>query len=239
MIGDKGAVVRALHNILQPFLLRRMKIDVEKDLPPKKEYLLYAPLTAQQKEMYQAIANRNIRQYLIDVKSGTSASDAIDVEAVTVPARKRARISYAIEDDEDKYMDDLENGRVHEPNGVVEKSAAEIGKAWQIKQAGAYCDSKSADSTEKSVNNMKLQNVVMQLRKVCDCLAWLIQDFMSSLPLRLAKRSHNRAGSSERGPHRRERQDAPAQSTARRAVRSQAQSLAFLAVYKDAGRHCT
>lgn len=33
-------IITKLHAILKPFLLRRMKKDVEKDLPPKKEYVL-------------------------------------------------------------------------------------------------------------------------------------------------------------------------------------------------------
>ena len=34
--------------ILTPFLLRRLKMDVEFSLPPKKEVLVYAPLTTTQ-----------------------------------------------------------------------------------------------------------------------------------------------------------------------------------------------
>ena len=37
---DKSArdnVIKKLHTILRPFMLRRIKADVEKDLPPKKE----------------------------------------------------------------------------------------------------------------------------------------------------------------------------------------------------------
>ena len=34
--------------ILTPFLLRRLKTDVEYSLPPKKEILVYAPLTQHQ-----------------------------------------------------------------------------------------------------------------------------------------------------------------------------------------------
>jgi SNF2 family DNA or RNA helicase len=32
-------IVTKLHAILKPFLLRRLKKDVEKDLPPKKEWV--------------------------------------------------------------------------------------------------------------------------------------------------------------------------------------------------------
>ena len=56
--------VASLHAILKPFLLRRVKDDVETNLPKKREYILYAPLTATQKEIYQRIKGNDIRSYL-------------------------------------------------------------------------------------------------------------------------------------------------------------------------------
>ncbi|KEP45935.1 SNF2 family ATP-dependent chromatin-remodeling factor [Rhizoctonia solani 123E] len=54
-LGEQTAgIVSQLHAILKPFLLRRLKVDVVTDLPPKKEYILYAPLASEQKEHYQA-----------------------------------------------------------------------------------------------------------------------------------------------------------------------------------------
>lgn len=41
-------VVQKLHSILRPFLLRRIKSDVETSLPRKKEIILYASMTAKQ-----------------------------------------------------------------------------------------------------------------------------------------------------------------------------------------------
>ncbi|KAJ7584720.1 lymphoid-specific helicase isoform 5-like protein [Mycena floridula] len=58
-------VVDALHAILKPFLLRRMKTDVETSLLPKKEYVLYAPLSEQQREAYTQVVNGTLRSYLI------------------------------------------------------------------------------------------------------------------------------------------------------------------------------
>ena len=60
----KAKTVASLHAILKPFLLRRVKGDVETSLPPKREYILYAPLTATQKELYRAIKDNDIREYL-------------------------------------------------------------------------------------------------------------------------------------------------------------------------------
>lgn len=57
-------LVSNLHAILKPFLLRRVKADVEKLLPKKREYVLYAPLTSMQRELYQAILDGSSRTYL-------------------------------------------------------------------------------------------------------------------------------------------------------------------------------
>ena len=60
----KKSLVTSLHAILKPFLLRRIKTDVETSLPKKREYILYAPLTATQRELYQEILEGNSRAYL-------------------------------------------------------------------------------------------------------------------------------------------------------------------------------
>ena len=39
-----------LHSVLRPFLLRRLKSDVEKKLLPKKETKIYLPLSKLQRE---------------------------------------------------------------------------------------------------------------------------------------------------------------------------------------------
>ncbi|KAL4915083.1 SNF2 family N-terminal domain-containing protein [Aspergillus aurantiobrunneus] len=60
----KRTLVSTMHSILKPFLLRRVKTDVETALPKKREYILYAPLTNEQKDLYREILNGTGRQYL-------------------------------------------------------------------------------------------------------------------------------------------------------------------------------
>ncbi|KAK2744175.1 hypothetical protein FQN57_004435 [Myotisia sp. PD_48] len=60
----KRNLVSTMHAILKPFLLRRIKTDVETSLPKKREYILYAPLTPEQKELYMQIVNGTSRRYL-------------------------------------------------------------------------------------------------------------------------------------------------------------------------------
>ncbi|ONK60438.1 uncharacterized protein A4U43_C08F18460 [Asparagus officinalis] len=51
--------ISRLHKMLAPHLLRRVKKDVMKDLPPKKELILRVDLSSKQKEYYKAILTRN------------------------------------------------------------------------------------------------------------------------------------------------------------------------------------
>lgn len=60
----KRNLVTTMHSILKPFLLRRVKTDVEHALPKKREYILYAPMTAEQKDLYREILKGTGRQYL-------------------------------------------------------------------------------------------------------------------------------------------------------------------------------
>lgn len=57
-------LVKSLHAVLKPFLLRRVKTDVESLMPKKREYVLFAPLTPMQRELYQTILDGTSRQYL-------------------------------------------------------------------------------------------------------------------------------------------------------------------------------
>jgi SNF2 family DNA or RNA helicase len=53
-------MVSKLHDILKPFLLRRVKSDVETSLPPKREIVLYAPLTSNQLEIEKKLVNKTL-----------------------------------------------------------------------------------------------------------------------------------------------------------------------------------
>ncbi|KAJ4364574.1 putative ATPase [Neocucurbitaria cava] len=57
-------LVKSLHAVLKPFLLRRVKTDVESLMPKKREYIIFAPLTSMQRELYQAILDGTSRSYL-------------------------------------------------------------------------------------------------------------------------------------------------------------------------------
>lgn len=46
-------VIDRLHNVLRPFILRRLKRDVEKQLPKKHEHVIYCRLSRRQRNLYE------------------------------------------------------------------------------------------------------------------------------------------------------------------------------------------
>jgi ATP-dependent DNA helicase len=60
----RARVVSKLHGILRPFLLRRLKGDVELSLPRKKEILLYAQMVPEQRKFNDALVNKTITEML-------------------------------------------------------------------------------------------------------------------------------------------------------------------------------
>ena len=58
--GDQDKVVQQLHKVLRPFLLRRIKAEVEKSLLPKKRTNIYVGLSEMQRALYQKILEKDI-----------------------------------------------------------------------------------------------------------------------------------------------------------------------------------
>jgi SWI/SNF-related matrix-associated actin-dependent regulator of chromatin subfamily A member 5 len=56
----ENSVVKQLHKVLRPFLLRRVKSDVEKSLLPKKEINVYVGMTEMQRKWYKMILEKDI-----------------------------------------------------------------------------------------------------------------------------------------------------------------------------------
>ncbi|KAJ8045776.1 Chromatin-remodeling ATPase INO80 [Holothuria leucospilota] len=68
-----------LHMILKPFMLRRVKKDVENELSDKIEILMYCHLTSRQKLLYQAVKNK----ISIDDLIRSSGSNTSQVQSTT------------------------------------------------------------------------------------------------------------------------------------------------------------
>uniref|UniRef100_A0A2K6BXA5 SNF2 related chromatin remodeling ATPase 5 n=1 Tax=Macaca nemestrina TaxID=9545 RepID=A0A2K6BXA5_MACNE len=81
-LGDQKLVER-LHMVLRPFLLRRIKADVEKSLPPKKEVKIYVGLSKMQREWYTRILMKDI-----DILNSAGKMDKMRLLNILMQLRK-------------------------------------------------------------------------------------------------------------------------------------------------------
>ncbi|KAG7258428.1 hypothetical protein CRUP_031798 [Coryphaenoides rupestris] len=81
-LGDTKLVER-LHTVLRPFLLRRIKADVEKSLLPKKEIKIFVGLSKMQREWYTKILMKDI-----DILNSAGKMDKMRLLNVLMQLRK-------------------------------------------------------------------------------------------------------------------------------------------------------
>ncbi|KAK3100807.1 hypothetical protein FSP39_025526 [Pinctada imbricata] len=86
--GDTSLVER-LHAVLRPFLLRRIKSDVEKALLPKKETKIFVGLSKMQREWYTKILMKDI-----DIVNGAGKTDKMRLLNILMQLRKCSNHPY-------------------------------------------------------------------------------------------------------------------------------------------------
>ncbi len=112
---QQSNILAILHKILTPFLLRRVKSDVDLKIPPKKEVLVYCPMSEKQRTFYEATVNKTIQETL---KQGQDeAEEEPERDEKGRPKRSAAPFDYkAILEHEnhesdknfDRYLESLE-----------------------------------------------------------------------------------------------------------------------------------
>jgi SWI/SNF-related matrix-associated actin-dependent regulator of chromatin subfamily A member 5 len=102
---EKNKLISQLHKILRPFMLRRLKADVEKDLPPKHETILYTGMSAMQKKLYKDILLRDIDVVQGSVGGGSGNRTAI--LNIVMQLRKCAGHPYLFPGVEDRSLPPL------------------------------------------------------------------------------------------------------------------------------------
>ncbi|EEA05878.1 SNF2 family N-terminal domain-containing protein [Cryptosporidium muris RN66] len=93
-------IIERLHKILRPFMLRRIKSEVEIDIPPKKEILLYVPLTNMQRTLYRDILSKNI-----DALQERDSGGRVRLINLAMQLRKACNHPYLFDGYEDKNED--------------------------------------------------------------------------------------------------------------------------------------
>ncbi|RMD41458.1 hypothetical protein DV735_g3639, partial [Chaetothyriales sp. CBS 134920] len=92
-------VIRRLHKVLRPFLLRRLKRDVEKDLPDKQERVIKCRFSALQTKLYKQLMTTN-RLAVADGKGGKTSMRGLS--NMLMQLRKLCNHPYVFEPVEDQ-----------------------------------------------------------------------------------------------------------------------------------------
>lgn len=103
----KQDLVKKIHTVLQPLLLRRVKADVANYLPKKREYILYAPMTKEQTDLYNIITNKKadtrayLEQKVVERLTGATNTPAASRKATPSSSRSASVVKTDKEADSD------------------------------------------------------------------------------------------------------------------------------------------
>uniref|UniRef100_A0A8C1TWR1 Proliferation-associated SNF2-like protein n=1 Tax=Cyprinus carpio TaxID=7962 RepID=A0A8C1TWR1_CYPCA len=134
-------------SILTPFLLRRLKSDVTLEVPPKKEIVVYAPLTNKQEAFYMAIVNKTIAKLL-----GQEKVTPVPLTSSGRPKRRTRKVVDYSESNTDSMKD-------------LERYLEKVQKDREMVDVSMPVDAQV---------NLKLQNILMLLKRCCNH-AYLIE----------------------------------------------------------------
>lgn len=97
---EQEAYIRSLQEHLQPYILRRLKKDVEKSLPSKSERILRVELSDLQMYWYKNILTRNYRVLTQSISSGSQ----ISLLNIVVELKKASNHPYLFDGVEESWM---------------------------------------------------------------------------------------------------------------------------------------
>lgn len=113
--------VEELYHALRPYILRRLKVDVEKTLPSKEEVIIEVELTRVQKKYYRAMYEKNLKM-LNQQKFSTKTS----LLNISMQLRKVCLHPYLLDGCEKVELENLSIN--HTIDDVMEKLVGASGK---------------------------------------------------------------------------------------------------------------
>lgn len=117
-------IIRRLHKVLRPFLLRRLKKEVENQLPDKVEYIIKCNMSGLQKTIYKNMQNRGI--LLTDSAARDGGEKKISSQAlrnIIMQLRKVCNHPFLFPDIEKAFS---KNSAFHEPGPDLFRAAGKF-----------------------------------------------------------------------------------------------------------------
>ena len=183
-------LVTSLHAVLKPFLLRRIKADVETSLPKKREYVLYAPLTQTQRELYQEILDGNSRAYLENklvesisrsatpgstrnssrkrkaASEATTPQKSTKTSRASTPATGTASTTRARKAKKNQQYEELSDTKYFQQ--LEDEPSSPTSEASEEEDEEQTERSKTLALAKREIAHKKLLNPIMQLRQCCN-----------------------------------------------------------------------
>lgn len=100
----KKQMISQLHKVLRPFMIRRLKVDVAKGLPPKTETLIMVGMSKMQKQLYKKLLLRDLDSITGGPASGSNRTAVLNI---VMQLRKCCGHPYLFEGLEDRNLDPL------------------------------------------------------------------------------------------------------------------------------------
>jgi SNF2 family DNA or RNA helicase len=98
--GMDAAAVTELHEVIRPYILRRLKEDVEKSLKPKEETIVNVELTSLQRNVYRQIYENNGTLLV----KGPKGAQAVSLRNVVIQLRKVCNHPWLIDGVEEQML---------------------------------------------------------------------------------------------------------------------------------------
>ncbi|XP_021950482.1 ATP-dependent helicase brm isoform X2 [Folsomia candida] len=98
-------IIRRLHKVLRPFLLRRLKKEVESQLPSKVEYIIKCEMSALQRVLYRHMQNKGVMLTDGSEKGKNGKGSAKALMNTIVQLRKLCNHPFMFSHIEDHYID--------------------------------------------------------------------------------------------------------------------------------------
>lgn len=115
--------VDRLHGVIRPYILRRLKEDVEKSVPPKEETLIEVELTMLQKQYYRALYEKNVQFLHRDLKK---ALDGPSINNLAMQLRKCCNHPFLLNGVEEKVKKGVELQSMEEEADFLAKSSGKL-----------------------------------------------------------------------------------------------------------------
>ncbi|KAK6461666.1 SNF2 family N-terminal domain-containing protein [Scheffersomyces coipomensis] len=185
-LNIQQSLIKNLHTILKPFLLRRLKRDVIKDLPPKKEYIIHIPLSKLQTKLYYDCINNRLYYSLVEIylkdfihynhyELFKQDFDIIDQflndkfgESTKIDKSKKLIRNYQEFESDDEFEDFSNDPTDDEKENETYETIVSSRKRISKNQKQQLLLNTLFQKITKEVRNLSLQNLTMQLRNICN-----------------------------------------------------------------------